>query len=248
MNIPTSVFLVDPFFFDAGYQLGKFSKMPEFFTPALGIRSAGGRQDVDSGSVERFFLDTVFALALGKLFVSELPVECHYVWRKLLELLRKYDAALGKIFTLQFFDPFRRAFHEIRKSNAEFDDSLVVVVIEGLRDHTTCIEHGPKLIRAAGVIVAHAHGRFAWVTPDDYELHAFAKMVRECSHQFSLLCLLDEVSPHQNLCARFDIGSQGSSFNAGAKPGRPYPNHYAAMTYEGKAFAQSRPEIFRPKL
>jgi hypothetical protein len=82
------------------------------------------------------------------------------------------------------------------------------VVIEGLGDHATCVEHGPKLIRAACVIVAHAHGRFAWITPDDYELHAFAKMVRECSHQFSLLCLRDEVSPHQNLCARFDIGSQ----------------------------------------
>jgi hypothetical protein len=81
------------------------------------------------------------------------------------------------------------------------------VVIEGLRDHTTCIEHGPKLICAACVIVAHAHGRFAWVTPDDYKLHAFAKMVRECSHQFSLLCLRDEVSPHQNVCVRFDIGN-----------------------------------------
>src|ERR1700730_3144388 len=248
MNIPKLVFLNDPLFFDAGYQLSKFSKMPEFFALTLGIYAARGRQDIDSGAVKRFLLDAVFALALGKLFVSELSVECHYMRRIFLELLRKNDAALGEIFALQFFDALCRTLHQIRESNAEFDDSLVVVVIEGLRDNTTCIEHGPKLIRAACVIVAHAHGRFAWGTPDDYELHAFAKMVRECSHQFSLLCLRDEVSPHQNLCARFDIGNPVQLVHRRHKQGRSCPNHYAAMTYEGKAFAQNRSEIFCPKL
>jgi hypothetical protein len=30
--------------------------------------------------------------------------------------------------------------------------------------------------------VAYAHGRLARIAADDYELHAFAKMVGECSH------------------------------------------------------------------
>jgi hypothetical protein len=64
MNIPASMFLRDPFFFDARYQLRKFFKMSEFFAPALGVRPAGGGQDVNSGAVERFFLYAVFAFAL----------------------------------------------------------------------------------------------------------------------------------------------------------------------------------------
>jgi hypothetical protein len=55
-------------------------------------------------------------------------------------------------------------------------------------------------------------------------------------------------SPHQNLCARFDIGNPVQLVHRGRKQGRPSRNHYAAMTYEGKAFAQNQPEIFRPKL
>src|SRR6267378_5710033 len=152
MIIPASVILRDPLFFDARDQLRKLSKMPEFFAPALGVRPAGGGQDVNSGAIERFFLYAVFALALGELFVRELPIEGHDVRCKFLELLRKHDAALGEIFTLELFDALRWAFYEIGESNTEFNDPLVIVVIEGLRDHTACIEHRPKLIRAAGVV------------------------------------------------------------------------------------------------
>src|SRR6267142_2981432 len=187
MNIPASMFLRDPLFFDARDQLRKLSKMPEFFAPALGVRPAGGGQDINSSAVEPFFLYAVFALALGELFVCELPIERHDVRCKFFELLRKHDAAFGEVFTLQFFDALRRALHEIGESNAEFNDPLVIVVIEGLGYHTTCIEHGPKLIRAAGIVVAHAHRGLARIAANDYELHAFAKMVRECSHCASLL-------------------------------------------------------------
>jgi hypothetical protein len=58
------------FFADASHQLRQFSKMPQLFAPARGIRAAGGRQDVHPRAVKQLFLNAKFAFSLGKLFVS----------------------------------------------------------------------------------------------------------------------------------------------------------------------------------
>jgi len=65
MSFPASMFLRDPLFFDARDQLRQaFEKCRSFSLLPWAFAPAGGRQNVDSGAVERFFLYAVFALAL----------------------------------------------------------------------------------------------------------------------------------------------------------------------------------------
>src|SRR5260370_4048075 len=177
-------------FTDASNELRQLSKMPQLLAPARGIRAAGGRQDVHPRAVEQLFLNAKFAFSLGKLFVSQFPVKRHDVWSEFLKLLREDDAALGVVFALQFLDAFRGTLHQVGQPNAEFDHPLVVVIIEGLRHNAALIEHGPELVPAAGIVVAHSDGGLARIAAHDHELHAFAEVVGECSHYASLLCLL----------------------------------------------------------
>jgi hypothetical protein len=108
MDFSASVSPRIPVLFNARDQLCKFSKMPQLFAPALYVRAAGGRQDIDARSVKQFLLHAVFTFALGELLVGEFSVKGHDVRGEFLELLRQYDAALGVVFALELLDPFRR--------------------------------------------------------------------------------------------------------------------------------------------
>src|SRR6266704_2995423 len=187
---------------------GKHQKLQHFLVLTRGVRAAGGGQNVDARPVKQLFLNAKLAFALGKLFVRELPVEGHHMRREFLELLRKHDAAFGKIFALQFFHPPRGALDKVGEPNPEFNHTLVVMVIERFRHNAALVEHGPELIPASGVVMTDAHGRLTRIAADDHKLHAFAQMVWEGSHGASLLCLSIFLLALEMGCALFDIGGQ----------------------------------------
>ena len=64
--------------------------------PACSLRTRR-RQHVHLRAVEQFLLQTELAFALGKLFVGEFSVERHDPWTEFLQLLRKHNAAFGKV-------------------------------------------------------------------------------------------------------------------------------------------------------
>ena len=129
-----------------------------------------------------FLLKAELALALRKLFVDDLSVEGNDMRRKFLQLLRKNDAALGEISARQLFHALGGPLDQIGEADAEFDDALVVVIVERLGDDAAFIDHRPKLIGAAGVIVADADGGFAGIATNDDEFHAFSEVVGKCAH------------------------------------------------------------------
>ena len=99
-----------------------------------------------------------------------------------LKLLRENDSSFGVVFALQFFDTFGGTLHQVGKPDAEFDHSLVVVIIKRLRYDTAFIKHGPEFVAAAGVIMAYADGGLARIAADNHKLHTFSKVVGKCSH------------------------------------------------------------------
>ena len=178
-----------PLSFDAHHELGELSKVAQLFALVFVICAARGRQDVNARAIKQVFLHAVVALALGKLFIGKLAVEGHDARAIFFQLLRKHDASLGKILSLQLLNPFGRALHQIRKADTEFNHAFVIVVIKRLRHHPALVEHGPKLIAPSGIVMADADGRLARIATDDHQLHAFTEMVGEGTHDASLLCL-----------------------------------------------------------
>jgi hypothetical protein len=156
--------------------------MLQFLALPLRILAAGGRQHVDARPIKKLFLEAELTFALGKLFVDYFPVERNDVRRELFELLRKHDAAFGEISTRQLFRALGRPLDKVSKPDAEFDYALVIVIVERFRHDAAFVQDGPELVGATGVVMAHAHGRFARIAADDDQLHAFSQMVGECSH------------------------------------------------------------------
>src|SRR5579862_9760960 len=154
-------------FCDARDQLRQPAKMTELLSLPRGVLCAGGRQHVHASTIERLFLDAEFALALRELLVGELAVESHYVRREFFKLLREDDTAFRKVFALQFLNSFGGALDEIREADAEFDDPLIVVVIERLRHDAAFEDHGPELVGTPSVVVANADRGFARVATND---------------------------------------------------------------------------------
>jgi hypothetical protein len=156
--------------------------MLQFLALALRVLAAGGWQHVNARAIKQFFLETKLALSLGELFVDYFPVEGHDVRRELFQLLGKHDPAFREISPRQLFDALGGPLDEVGKADAEFDHALVVVIVEWFGHDATLVQDGPELIGAPGIVVADAHGRFARITTDDDQLHAFSQMVGECSH------------------------------------------------------------------
>src|SRR5580700_7554358 len=161
-------------FFGAFHEIGELAKMLQAVAFAAGRRTDGCGQHVNMRAVEKLFLDSVIAFALGELLEGELAVEGDYARKILLEFSGKHEAAFSKILALQFFDGFRRALDEISEADAEFDNAAVVRIVEGFGDDAAVIEQGPERIAAAGVIVAGPDGRLRGIATHDHELHSFA--------------------------------------------------------------------------
>ncbi len=170
----------------AGDKLGESAKMAEFFGAIRGGNGGNGaasqRQDVDARAVEQFLLQAEFAFALGELLVGVLAIEGDDMRSKLLELLREHDAPFGKIRPREFGGSFRRALDEVGQPNGELDDPLIIVIVERLRDDRALVEQRPKLVAAAGIVMAGANGGFGRIAADNNELHAFAEMVGKGLH------------------------------------------------------------------
>lgn len=170
----------------AGDKLSQLAEVAEFFGVVRGGNggngAAGERQDIDARAVEQFLLEAEFAFALGELLVGVLAVEGDDVRSKFLEFLREDDAAFGEIGARKLGGSFCGAFDEIGEADGKFNDAFIVVIIERLRNDGALVKERPKFVAAAGIVVAHADGRFGGITADDDELHAFAKMVGKGLH------------------------------------------------------------------
>jgi hypothetical protein len=161
-----------------GDELGEFAEVFEFFGGAFPFGATGERQDVDAGTVQQFFLKADFTFSLGELFVGFFSIEGDDVGSEFFEFLREDDAAFCVVLAGQFCGSFGRLLDEIGEADAEFDDALVIVIVERFRDDAALEEQGPEFVAASGVVVANANGGLGWIAADDYQFHAFAEEIR----------------------------------------------------------------------